>query len=91
MGTNYTPSTPKNSRIGHDIAAWQAMFELVQQMDSAGLSLDPEGFHMLCVGLEKALRAAKDVLVQPEKKHSSKHDALLPHSRHRPHSGSCSA
>lgn len=46
----------------HDIRTWGMIRVLVRQMENIGLELDFAGFHILCVGLEKALYAAMSQL-----------------------------
>ena len=44
------------------MATWSAMLRLVGQMQAAGIELDFEGFHKICIGFEKAILAAERIL-----------------------------
>ncbi|MCJ1393416.1 hypothetical protein MMC18_006290 [Xylographa bjoerkii] len=47
---------------GKGMATWSAMLRLIDRMQEAGIELDFEGFHKLCIGFEKAFLAAERTL-----------------------------
>ena len=47
-----------------DLLSWKLAVELINHMDEIGLDLDFEGFQMICVNLEKTIRACHGILAQ---------------------------
>lgn len=61
-GVRITSSDRDRSTAVQDVTAWKVMLEVGYQMTAVGLSLDPQGFQTLCIGLEKAIIASQRIL-----------------------------
>ena len=57
-------NVPIENIDGEGMATWSAMLRLVGQMQAAGIDLDFEGFHKICIGFEKAFLAAERHLAE---------------------------
>ncbi|MCJ1294315.1 hypothetical protein MMC34_005873 [Xylographa carneopallida] len=57
-------NSPIEDIDGGSMATWSTMLRLVKQMEAAGIELDFEGFHKMCIGFEKAFFAAERVLAE---------------------------
>ncbi|MCJ1287211.1 hypothetical protein MMC26_006559 [Xylographa opegraphella] len=58
---------PAENIYGERIVTWGAMLRVVGQMQAAGIDLDFEGFHKICIGFEKAFVAAERILAEPRR------------------------
>ncbi|MCJ1387036.1 hypothetical protein MMC17_010165 [Xylographa soralifera] len=57
-------NAPIENIYGEGMATWSIMVRLVGQMRAAGIELDFEGFHKLCIGFEKAFLVAERILAE---------------------------
>lgn len=60
--------SPEQSPPWHDLMTWRLLCKIMSQMDALGLEVDVQSFRILCVGLQKAVVACRELKRRPPPK-----------------------
>ena len=83
-GLTVDSSHHNTSTTSQEVIAWRVMVEIERQMSSVGLALDSQGFQIICIGLEKAVKASQRTSIRasnPSASSVSRLDAQAPSER----------